>query len=67
MAFHSVVLMDAIGGFRPGTLMEFKYERVELFIVRDPVDPRRRKLVAELLVLQNKRKEKTINFSQNHK
>lgn len=66
-AFHSVVLINSIGGFRPGTLMEFKYDQVELGFVRDPHDRTKRRLVATLLVLQNKRKEKIINFSQNHK
>ena len=62
-AFHSVVLMNSIGGFRPGTLMEFKYDQVELGFVRDPHDRTKRRPVVTLLVLQNKRKEKTINFS----
>ena len=59
--------MSAMGGFRPGTLMEFKYDQVVVAVVRDPKDRTKSRLVASLLVYQNKQKEFTIKFDQSNK
>ena len=59
--------MGAMGGFRPATLMEFKYDQVVVAAVRDPEDRTKARLVASLLVYQNKQKEFTIKFDQSNK
>ncbi|KAI6544139.1 hypothetical protein MCOR05_002642 [Pyricularia oryzae] len=63
VAFHSVILMAAIGGFRPGALLGLTYSQVRLALVRDPKDAKR-KIVAEITIHQNKLRNDVIRTSQ---
>jgi len=56
--------MGAIGGFRPGTLMNFRYSQVSLALVRDPENQTRTRLTVTPTICQNKRKEKKIHRTQ---
>lgn len=67
VAFHSIVLTGAIGGFRPGTLMNLPYRQVRLAIVRNKYSPTQTSLVATITIVQNKRRTKAIRRSQNNR
>lgn len=64
VAFHSVILASAIGGFRPETLMSMPYRQVSLAVVRDPVHRQKTKLVATITVHHNKRNEHVARDAQ---
>lgn len=64
LAFHSVILMSGIGGFRPGVLMGLKYSNVRLGLVRDPGDRVKRRLVVHIKIEQNKQKTKHVRHDQ---
>ncbi|KAH6699524.1 hypothetical protein EV126DRAFT_386740 [Verticillium dahliae] len=67
VAFHFVVLMMAIGGFRQGTLTRFLYSQVRLDLVQDPSCKAPHRLVATPTVLHNKQQHKKVMNSQDHK
>lgn len=60
---HSMVFMQAQGGFRPEEVLGITYKQVALDVVRDPENPRRTTLVATITIKRNKRKEKAIRTS----
>ncbi len=57
LVFHTTVLMAALGGFRPGTLMKLKCKDFELSLICDPDDPVHYKLVVTPTVNRNKIKK----------
>ncbi|KAM9873428.1 hypothetical protein VDGL01_12488 [Verticillium dahliae] len=67
VAFHFVVLMMAIGGFRQGTLTRFLYSQVRLDLVQDPSRKAHPRLVATPTVLHNKQQHNKVMNSQDHK
>ncbi|KAI0133446.1 hypothetical protein BJ170DRAFT_606345 [Xylariales sp. AK1849] len=64
IAFHGVLLLAGIGGFRPGVIMQLKYDQVRLGLVRDPLKPDKKRLVATIKILQNKLKTKVVRRDQ---
>ncbi|KAI0976370.1 hypothetical protein F4678DRAFT_416827 [Xylaria arbuscula] len=64
IAFHTAVLIAAIGGFRPGVLMALKYKHVQFELLQDPKDPSQRRLVASIEIEHNKQETKSIQHSQ---
>ncbi|KAK7448730.1 hypothetical protein Landi51_06406 [Colletotrichum acutatum] len=64
IAFHAVLLLSSIGGFRPGTLMQMPFSQVQLAVVRDPLDKSRTQLVATFTIYQNKQASKKIGRKQ---
>ena len=61
VAFHGVLLLAAIGGFRMSVVAEVAYRQVELALVRVHGVAR---LVASITLQQNKRQELTIRKGQ---
>ncbi|KAK1480541.1 hypothetical protein CCUS01_16199 [Colletotrichum cuscutae] len=61
---HTTVLLDSLGGWRLGTLMNFKYRDIEMAVVRDPEDHERTALTATINVEQNKRQANKAQTSQ---
>ncbi|KAJ5014209.1 hypothetical protein K4K57_001822 [Colletotrichum sp. SAR 10_99] len=64
LAVHTTVLLDSLGGWRLGTLMNFKYRDIEMAVVRDPEDHNRTALIATINVEQNKRQANKAQTSQ---
>ncbi|KAI0965360.1 hypothetical protein F4678DRAFT_485319 [Xylaria arbuscula] len=64
VAFHTAVLIAAIGGFRPGVFMWLKYKQVRFKLLQDPRDPSKRQLVATIQIRHNKQKNHIIQHSQ---
>lgn len=64
IAFHAVLLLSSIGGFRPGTLMQMPFSQVQLAVVRDPLDKSKTQLVATFTIYQNKQASKKIGRKQ---
>ncbi|KAK1657565.1 hypothetical protein BDP55DRAFT_623481 [Colletotrichum godetiae] len=64
LAVHTTVLLDSLGGWRLGTLMNFKYRDIEMAVVRDPEDHERTALTATINVEQNKRQANKAQTSQ---
>ncbi|KAL8307040.1 hypothetical protein RB593_005776 [Gaeumannomyces tritici] len=64
VAFHCVVLLASIGGFRPGALLDFSYSQIRLAVVRDPAG-KAPKLVAWITIHHNKVRQDVIRRSQN--
>ncbi|KAF3763129.1 hypothetical protein M406DRAFT_331693 [Cryphonectria parasitica EP155] len=62
IAFHLVVLLSGIGGFRPGCLMDLKYSQIALDLMLDSKGERR--LVATFTIYQNKQRTGTIRQDQ---
>ncbi|KAK2006506.1 hypothetical protein LZ32DRAFT_622904 [Colletotrichum eremochloae] len=65
VAFHAILLLSSIGGFRPGTLMNITYKQIGLAVVRDPVTNRTH-LVVTVRVVQNKQATNKIGKTQDH-
>ncbi|KAI1382568.1 uncharacterized protein F4822DRAFT_441804 [Hypoxylon trugodes] len=63
-AFHGAVLAAAIGGFRPGEVMNLTYRQVAFELVRDPLDSSKRRLVVSITIRHNKQQENVIQRSQ---
>jgi hypothetical protein len=57
VSFHSIVLLAAIGGFRPGTLRSLKYSQFQVAVVRDPANRAKTKIVMTVYIKRNKIKE----------
>ncbi|KAK2737261.1 hypothetical protein CKAH01_18851 [Colletotrichum kahawae] len=55
LAVHTTVFLDSLGGWKLGTLMNFKYRNIEIAVVRDPKDHKQTALAATINVEQNKR------------
>lgn len=65
ISFHFMVLFGAIGGFRPGILVNWKYRDVRVELVRDPGTDER-SLVATFTVYQNKLATGVVRANQKH-
>lgn len=50
LAFHSAILLAAIGGFRPASVMNLTYDHVEFFWHRNPEKPSETSLTATIKV-----------------
>lgn len=61
VAFHSAVLLAAIGGWRPACLLNIKYKDVQLGWVRHL---NKTHLVADITIHQNKQNENRIERTQ---
>jgi len=66
IAFHTYMLVAGIGGFRNGSILNLPYKQVRFALVREPDRPSHSKLVAHILIVQNKRR-KGIRRAQDHK
>ncbi|KAF6821138.1 hypothetical protein CPLU01_12565 [Colletotrichum plurivorum] len=66
IAFHAVMLLSAVGGFRPGTLMELPYRQIQLVVVRDPLEKTKTRLVANITIFQNKQDGNRLGRKQDH-
>ncbi|KAF6808160.1 hypothetical protein CPLU01_15711 [Colletotrichum plurivorum] len=64
VAFHAVMLLSCIGGFRPATLLQLLFRQVELSVVRDPMDASKTQLVAKITIYQNKQESNKIGRKQ---
>ncbi|KAK4163056.1 hypothetical protein QBC43DRAFT_320473 [Cladorrhinum sp. PSN259] len=64
-AFHTAVLLSSFG-FRPGSVMNLKYESVRLGFCRDEANPAQNTLVAEVTVRHNKQKTDKVYSNQKH-
>lgn len=67
VAFHSVVLMTGLGGFRPEVLMSFLYNQISLWVVRDESTPTRTRIVGTPTVYQNKQRHNKIARNQSNR
>ncbi|KAL1850467.1 hypothetical protein Daus18300_012881 [Diaporthe australafricana] len=67
LAFHTYVLLAALGGFRPGSILNLPWKRVEFGLVRDPLQPKCIRLNAHVLVIHNKRRAGTLKRTQDDK
>lgn len=64
-SFHNMLLLGAIGSFRPGVLKNIKYCDVCLDPVRIP-GMQEKKLVATFTLYQNKKKAAAVQADQKH-
>ncbi|KAH8655592.1 hypothetical protein BX600DRAFT_515367 [Xylariales sp. PMI_506] len=64
LAFHTILVIEAIGGFRPGTVLGLRYDQVELGLVRDPIQSDKKRLVVTTTIHHNKQKTKTVKKDQ---
>jgi hypothetical protein len=64
LAFHGVLLLAGIGGFRPGVIMQYKYDDVQIGLVRNSLRPDKKKLVAILKIHQNKQISEIVHQDQ---
>lgn len=58
-----MVLVGAIGGFRPGVYINIRYRQVALDLIRYPVTHEKR-LIATLILYQNKQKKYAVKRNQ---
>lgn len=63
VSFHALVLIAAIGGFRPGVYLGMKYSQVAVDIVRHPITHEKR-IVASFTFYQNKQKKHVVRSDQ---
>jgi hypothetical protein len=56
VSFHAVLLLAAIGGFRPTALMRIPYRQMHLAVVRDPEDRMKTRIVATIAIKIVKKK-----------
>lgn len=59
VCFHAVVLLSALGGFRPGAVLNLLYKDFTPAVVRDPDSLNKCKLMITVTVKRNKIKECT--------
>lgn len=57
VSFHSMILLAAIGGFRPGTLLRLTFSQFKVAVVRDPHNHARTKIVMTVFIERNKIKQ----------
>ncbi|KAI1445143.1 hypothetical protein F5Y02DRAFT_427123 [Annulohypoxylon stygium] len=55
--FHAIVLLAAIGGFQPGTLMNLTYSQFQVAVLRHPDNPARTKIIVTISIRRNKIKK----------
>lgn len=65
ISFHNMILLAAIGGFRPGVLLNLKYSQIGLKLVLDPRTKTTR-LVVDFTLFQNKQRATVIRRDQMH-
>lgn len=63
LSFHAMLLLAAVGGFRPGVVVNIKYRQVSIQLVRDPKIQEKR-LVATFTMQQNKLRPYVIKTDQ---
>jgi hypothetical protein len=56
LAFHIIILLSGIGGFKPGKLIGVPYENVRIALIRDPADRAKVKVVVYIKIYHNKHK-----------
>ncbi|KAI1382904.1 uncharacterized protein F4822DRAFT_440681 [Hypoxylon trugodes] len=66
IAFHTYMLVAGIGGFRNASILGLPYKHIRFALVRDLDDPASTKLIAHILIIQNKRR-KGIRRNQDDK
>lgn len=59
LGYHGIVTLGGIGGFRISTILSLKYRDVSLFVVRDPNDRSKTKLVLTPTIPKNKQRRAT--------
>lgn len=64
LAFHSAVLLAAIGGFRPASLMDLPYSNVKLYWHRHPKTPSKTSLTAAITINHVKQRRHQIEQHQ---
>ncbi|KAL6887140.1 hypothetical protein HDV57DRAFT_349635 [Trichoderma longibrachiatum] len=64
MAYHCAVLLCGFGGWRPGSVVDLKYEDVLLAWVRDPQNPQKVGLAATITIHHVKQKKDKISRDQ---
>ncbi|KAI1382618.1 uncharacterized protein F4822DRAFT_435293 [Hypoxylon trugodes] len=57
VSFHAMVLLAAIGGFRPGTLMNLTSSQFQVAVLHHPENPGRTKIIVIIGIRRNKIKE----------
>ena len=65
-AFHKVVVLGGIGGWRPGGLVGLQYRFVEPAFVRDPLHRERFRLAAKITIKQIKQRSHKIKRDQSN-
>lgn len=65
ISFHYMLLVGAIGGFRPGVLMNLKYRNVYVDLVRNP-GTEQKSVIATFILHQNKQKAGIVKKDQKH-
>lgn len=65
IAFHAVLVLAGIGGFRPGMFNRIRYREVDIELVLDP-DSGETRLVAQFTLHQNKQKAFSLKKDQAH-
>lgn len=63
VSFHAMLLLAAIGGFRPGVVENVKYKQVSIRVLRHPKTHEKR-LVATFTLQQNKLRPDAIKTDQ---
>lgn len=63
ISFHYMLLVGAIGGFRPGVMVDLKYRDVCVDLIRDP-NTGRRSIVATFTMRQNKHRAGIVRKDQ---
>ena len=64
IAFHNIILIQGIGGFRPYSVIYLTYGQFKLGTIRDPTNPGRTRFVVEPTVRHDKVKRKKIRKTQ---
>lgn len=64
LAFHSALLLAAIGGFRPGSVMNVPYKDVQFYWHRHPKTPNSTSLTAAITIYHVKQKRHEIKQDQ---
>lgn len=65
ISFHGMAFTRAIGGFRPGVLVDLKYRDVCMELVRAP-KTNRKTLIGTFRIHQNKQETKKVRRDQKH-
>lgn len=63
LSFHYMLLLGAVGGFRPGVLLGIQYRQISLELIRVP-DTGEKKLVAMFTLKQNKKQKHAVKQHQ---
>ncbi|KAI3326529.1 hypothetical protein HD806DRAFT_410130 [Xylariaceae sp. AK1471] len=57
VSFHAIIVLAAIGGFRPGTLLNLTFSQFQVAVVRNPTNSARTQIVVSINIERNKIKE----------